>query len=312
MSLISVVMPVLNAGPWLKESIDSILAQSHDELELIVVDDGSSDDSREVAAEAAARDPRVTRLDLDPLPGNTSSARAANAGIGIARGAYIARMDADDVALPERLQRQLAFLEVHDLDACGTLAQAFGSEDRLYWYPESRDGIGRELLFRVGILHPTLLARAKLMHDQPYLTSASHEDYEWQTRVWAAGARLGNVQEVLLRHRTHLDQAHVRHAALFGRDLRAYRFRHLMRLFPRTRPDEYQSLAAIAEKAEISGADELAAAADWLARLADVEEEAESVAMGRRWDQICDRAGLDPGDPLRALYAKAVAARRTG
>jgi glycosyltransferase involved in cell wall biosynthesis len=310
MTLISVVMPVLNAGPWLAESIESILAQSHAELELIVVDDGSSDNSREIAAEAAARDPRLIRLELPPLPGNTSSARAANAGIGIARGDYIARMDADDVALPERLERQLAFLEDHDLDACGALAQAFGREDRLYWYPESRDGIGRELLFRVGILHPTLLARAKLMRDHLYLTSASHEDYEWQTRVWAAGARLGNVQEVLLRHRTHLDQAHVRHAALFGRDLRTYRFKHLMRLFPRTRPDQYQSLAAIAEKAEIEGADELAMAADWLARLADVPEEAEAVAMGRRWDQLCERAGLAPGDPLRALYAKSLAARR--
>ena len=312
MTLISVVMPVLNAGPWLKESIQSILAQSHAELELIVVDDGSSDDSREIAAGAAAGDPRLTRLDLPPLPGNTSSARAANAGIGIARGAYIARMDADDVALPERLERQLAFLEENDLDACGTLAQAFGNEDRLYWYPESREGIGRELLFRVGILHPTLLARAELMRAQPYLTSASHEDYEWQTRVWAAGARLGNVQEVLLRHRTHLDQAHVRHAALFGRDLRTYRFRHLMRLFPRTRPDQYQSLAAIAEKAEIEGAEELARAATWLARLADVPEEAEGAAMGGRWNQICDRAGLAPSDSLRALYAESVEARRAG
>lgn len=307
MSLISVVMPVLDAGPWLGESIDSILAQTHADLELVVVDDGSSDDSRKVAAAAAARDERVRTLFLDPLLGNTSSARAANAGIAVARGDHIARMDGDDIALPHRLERELAYLEERGLDGCGALAQAFGSEDRLYWYPESHEGIERELLFRVGILHPTLLARAELMRAHPYLERASHEDYEWQTRVCAAGARLGNVQEILLRHRTHAGQAHVRHVELFLRDLRQYRFRHLMRLFPGTRPAEFQALAAIAEKVPISDRPELEAALAWLLRLADVEEGAVADAMAYRWGQICDRAGLAAEDALRRRFSKAAA-----
>lgn len=307
MSLISVVMPVLDAGPWLAESIGSILAQTHEALELIIVDDGSSDDSREVAAAAAARDRRVRTLFLDPLPGNTSSARAANAGIAIARGDYIARMDGDDIALPHRLERELEYIGERGLDGCGGLARAFGSEDRLYWYPESQEGIERELLFRVGILHPTLLARAGLMRAHPYLERASHEDYEWQTRICAAGARLGNVQEVVLRHRTHLGQAHVRHVELFLRDLRQYRFRHLMRLFPGTRPAEFQALAAIAEKVLIAGREELETALGWLVRLADSDEEAVADAMAYRWGQICDRAGLAAEDPLRRRFAEATA-----
>lgn len=307
MSLISVVMPVLDAGPWLGESIESILTQTHEELELVIVDDGSSDDSREVAAAAAARDRRVRTLFLEPLPGNTSSARAANAGIALARGDYIARMDGDDIALPHRLERELEFLEERGLDGCGGLAQAFGSEDRLYWYPESHEGVERELLFRVGILHPTLLARAELMRAHPYLERASHEDYEWLTRVCAAGARLGNVQGLLLRHRTHEGQAHVRHVELFLRDLRQYRFRHLMRLFPATRPAEFQALAAIAEKVPIAGREALEAALAWLLRLADVEEAAMGDAMAYRWGQICDRAGLAAEDPMRRRYAEAAA-----
>jgi glycosyltransferase involved in cell wall biosynthesis len=306
-SLISVVMPVLNAGPWLGESIGTILVQSHERLELIIVDDGSSDDSREVALAAAGRDERVRTLFLEPLPGNTSSARAANAGIAIARGGHIARMDGDDIALPHRLERELAFIEERRLDGCGGLAQAFGSDDRLYWYPESHDGIERELLFRVGILHPTLLARAELMRAHPYLERASHEDYEWQIRTCAAGARFGNVQEVVLRHRTHLGQAHVRHAELFLRDLRQYRFRHLMRLFPGTRPAEFQALAAIAEKAPIADREALEAAFAWLLRLADVDEKAMGDAMAYRWSQVCDRAGLAAEDPLRRLYSEAAA-----
>ncbi len=302
MTLISVVMPVLDAAPWLGESIGSILAQTHGSLELIVVDDGSGDDSREIAAAAEARDGRVRTLFLDPLPGNTSSARAANAGIAIARGDYIARMDGDDIALPHRLERELAFIEERGLDGCGGLAQAFGSDERLYWYPESHEGVERELLFRVGILHPTLLARAGLMRAHPYLEKASHEDYEWQTRICAAGARLGNVQEVVLRHRTHEGQAHVRHSGLFLRDLRRYRFRHLMRLFPGTRPAEFQALAAVAEKVPVADSGELEAALAWLLRLADVEEPAMTGAMAYRWSQVCDRAGLAEDDPLRRRF----------
>jgi glycosyltransferase involved in cell wall biosynthesis len=251
----------------------------------------------------------VRTLFLPPLPGNTSSARAANAGIAEARGDFIARMDADDIALPERLQRQLAFLEERGLDACGSHALAFGDYDRFFWYPETREGMGRELLFRVGILHPTMLARAELMRAHPYRTDASHEDYEWQTRVWAAGARLGNVQEVLLRHRTHPGQAHVRHVELFLRDLRQYRFGHLMRLFPGTRPADYQALAALAEKAPVSGRAELQAAADWLARLAALPEEDLHPAMVYRWEKTCERACLAEDDPLRRLYAEALEAR---
>jgi glycosyltransferase involved in cell wall biosynthesis len=312
MSLVSVVMPVLNGSEWMGEAIDSILAQSHRTLELIVVDDGSSDSSREIAAAAAQRDERVRTLFLPRIESSTSSARAANAGIAVARGAYVARMDSDDIALPRRLEVELAFLEQRGLDACGGLAQAFGSDERLYWYPETGAGVERELLFRVGILHPTLLARAALMRAHPYLERASHEDYEWQIRVAASGARLGNVQEIILNHRAHGEQAHVRHSDLFLRDLRQYRFRHLMRLFPATRPAGYQLFAAVAQKQAITDRDELATAADWLARLAAIPEPALAPVMAKRWAAACDRGGLAPDDPLRARFESALAGMGDG
>jgi glycosyltransferase involved in cell wall biosynthesis len=298
-ALVSVVMPVLNAGPWLGEAIASILAQSRGALELVVVDDGSADDSRDVAARAAKQDSRVRTLFLERDPASTSSARAANAGIATARGRYIARMDADDIALPGRLDRQVAFLEDRALDACGGLAQAFGTEEKLYWYPESHEGVVRELIFRVGILHPTLLARAELMRAHAYDPKVSHEDHDWQVRVAAAGARLGNVQEVVLRHRNHPDQANRRHRELFVRDLRQQRFRHVMRLFPGTGPAQYQALAWLAEGAPFESPEELEAAGRWLVRLADLPDPRLRRAMDRRWGKACERAGLPKDDPLR-------------
>jgi glycosyltransferase involved in cell wall biosynthesis len=299
-ALISVVMPVLNAAAWLDEAIASILTQTHENLELIVVDDGSADDSREIAARAAARDSRVRTLCLNPAPELTSSSRAANAGLAMARGRWIARMDADDIALPRRLELQLAFLEERELDACGGLAQNFGVdvEDGLFSYSETGPAIDRELIFRVGILHPTLLARAELMRAHPYREQASHEDYEWLVRVSASGARLGNLQEVILRHRTHPDQAHRRHFPLFVRDLRRYRFLHVMRLFPGTRPADYQVLAQLAEETETDPAT-LPATGAWLIRLAEVPDPGLRHLLARRWEMACDRAGVAPGDPVR-------------
>src|ERR1700684_1100028 len=104
-------MPVLNAAQWLPEAIGSVLAQTHRELELIVVDDGSEDASRDVAAEVARRDARVRTLALARDPQSTTSGRAANAGIALAGGTLVARMDADDIALSGRLAAQIAFLE---------------------------------------------------------------------------------------------------------------------------------------------------------------------------------------------------------
>lgn len=296
--LVSIVMPVLDAESWLGEAIESALAQTYSDLELVIVDDGSLDASRDVAAAAAARDPRIRLLALERDPALTSSARAANAGIAIARGDWIARLDADDICLPDRLERQLEFLEARGLDGCGALAEAFGEEARIYWFAESHEGIERELIFRVGILHPTLLARAELMRRIPYRREASFEDYEWTIRAVAAGARFGNLQEVLLRHRVHPGQANRRWRALFLSDLRRYRFQHIMRLFPETRPAAYQPLAWLIEEAEMTDA-ELESAGDWLVRLADFPDRNLREKMALRWRTACDRAGFGPGAPLR-------------
>lgn len=294
----SVVMPVLDAEPWLGETIESVLAQTHSDLELVIVDDGSIDSSREIAAAAAERDSRIRLLALERDPALTSSARAANAGIAIARGRWIARMDADDLCLPDRIRRQLAFLEEKGLDGCGTLAEAFGEEARTYWFPERHEAIERELIFRVGILHPTLIARDELMRRIPYRRDASHEDYEWTIRAVAEGARFGNVQELLLRHRVHPGQANRRWRPLFLRDMRRYRFKHIMRLFPGTRPAAYQSLAWLVEGADLAG-EELEAAGRWLVRLADLPDPMLKEKMALRWREACERAGVGRGAALR-------------
>src|SRR5471030_3178213 len=99
---VSVIMPVLNAAPYLGAAIQSILAQSLADIELIVVDDGSDDGSQGIAAQFQLGDSRVRLAFLERDRRTRSGARASNIGLDMARGAFVARMDADDAATPDR------------------------------------------------------------------------------------------------------------------------------------------------------------------------------------------------------------------
>ena len=107
--IVSVVMPVYNTEAYLTDSVDSILGQTFLDWELICVDDGSSDGSLDILRRYERADPRV-RVITRP---NTGVARARNDGMRVAAGRYIAAMDSDDVALPERLRRQVDYMESH-------------------------------------------------------------------------------------------------------------------------------------------------------------------------------------------------------
>lgn len=106
MSLISVLTSCFNAAEFLRESIDSVLAQSFRDFEYLLVDDGSSDETLEILKEYAARDPRIVVISKN----HSGLTDSLNLGLQRARGEWVARLDTDDVALPERLERQLAFM----------------------------------------------------------------------------------------------------------------------------------------------------------------------------------------------------------
>src|SRR5689334_21141299 len=102
--LVTVVVPVYNTLPYVADALESALAQTHRELDVVVVDDGSTDGSSGVVVELAAREPRI-RVVRQP---NAGLAAARNAGLAAAAGEYVAFLDSDDLWLPEKLERQLA------------------------------------------------------------------------------------------------------------------------------------------------------------------------------------------------------------
>lgn len=194
---VSVIMPVYNAGSYLREAIESILNQTFADFELLILNDGSTDGSAQVIA--SYQDPRIKAIDQD----NQGLRATLNTGIRMSTGKYIARMDQDDLSLPERLQKQVDFLETHPqhvlvgttyayVDVHGKVIGAFPA------LLEDAD-IKRELLTKSSFGHGTVMFRSSALRAGSYWydTHAKHvEDYDLWLRFAVAG-KFANLPDVL-------------------------------------------------------------------------------------------------------------------
>lgn len=152
---LSVVMPVRNAMPYLDEAVHSILNQTYENFEFVIVDDGSTDGSWERLQHLAAGDPRI-RLFRSPHPAGPVS--SSNYAVGMSRGALVARMDADDRAHPQRLEHQLRTMaEGNDIVLVGTLWNAIDSSGRVIRSRDCSQMSSRKL--RAPFCHGSILFR---------------------------------------------------------------------------------------------------------------------------------------------------------
>ena len=201
--IVSVIIPVFNAGPYLGEAIGSILGQTLRELELIIVDDCSTDDSLAVARSYEA-DPRVRVLANAQNRGRSFS---DNYGAEHARGCYIAKMDADDIALPHRFQAQVDFLEQNPaVGLTSGFMKCFGESEIVYKYPVSADDVRSFLLFNMPVANPAVMFRRSLLEEyglryDDAIQDTFGEDYEFIARA-AQVVDIVNQPEVLLHYRT--------------------------------------------------------------------------------------------------------------
>lgn len=204
--LVSVIMPVYNAERYLREAVGAILAQTERHFELIAVDDGSKDGSRALLETFARADSRV-RVISRP---NTGIVGALNDGLEVARGEFIARMDADDWVTPDRFAKQLAFLADHPACVCvGSFFNYMDADGALIkWNPRETDpaAVERALLSGDGgaLIHPVIMARRGAIEQAGrYRVEAQWiEDLDLYLRLARLG-ELSNVSEVLLHYRYH-------------------------------------------------------------------------------------------------------------
>lgn len=201
--LVSIVMPVFNDEKYLSSAIRSILSQSYEFIELIVVNDGSTDNSLKIANHYANCDKRVKILDRPSL----GISSALNAGFSAACGAYIARMDSDDIALPNRIEKQLFLLDRNpDIGICGSLAYLLNKDCKItgiVGHEKNDSCLKPKLLFSVCFLHPTIMVRPEVLDYLTSLYSESYynsQDYELWCRL-SNKTRFYNIQRPLLIYR---------------------------------------------------------------------------------------------------------------
>jgi glycosyltransferase involved in cell wall biosynthesis len=209
--LVSVVLPVHDAGRFLEPALESVLAQTFGDLECVVVNDGSKDGSRDVLERFAKADPRVHVHDQQ----SRGVVAALNHGASLARGRYIARMDADDVAFPDRLARQVALLEQRPATALvgggRILITASGETLGTESYPEGDAEIRAALLDGTCCFaHPAVVLRREAFRAAGgYRATFAHaEDYDLWLRL-ADRHELANLREPVLYYRVHAHQVSI-------------------------------------------------------------------------------------------------------
>lgn len=197
---ISVIMPAYNAQNFIRKSIESILNQTLTDLEFIIINDGSSDSTLEIIQEYQRNDSRIKILNQE----NRGIVKSLNRGIMHSKGDYIARMDADDICWPERLEKQLQYLKENpkiDLISCGY--QPIDEHDKNIGepilHPSNENALKIALCFSSPICHPGVMAKREVFSNFPYKEKVS-EDHA----LWISIARkylISNIEEPLIKYR---------------------------------------------------------------------------------------------------------------
>ncbi len=201
MPKVSVLLPVYNASSYILECVESVLNQTFKDFELILINDGSQDNSLEVISKIADKEKKIKLLNNNQNLGLIST---LNKGISIASGQYIVRLDADDICLPNRLKKQVDFMDnKRSIGIAGSWIRFFGSQSHTLKLPQHNEFIKARLLFKPPIIHPSVIFRTEIFskYSLSYNRNNLHaEDYG----LWVDAfnyVEFANIPEALLRFR---------------------------------------------------------------------------------------------------------------
>jgi glycosyltransferase involved in cell wall biosynthesis len=206
--LITVLLPAFNAEQYIEEAVQSILDQTYPHFELLVFDDGSTDRTLNIL-----KNFKDDRLKVYPSKKNQGYVYHLNQGIKLAKGKYIARMDADDYSYPKRFALQINYLEKNpQVGLAGTWIKTTGRSHRIVRYPRHSSSIKILLNFYCTFAHPTVMMRKSVLTKNHLFYKASFtpsEDFELWSRMQEV-TMMANIPKVLLRYRMHEGQIGIR------------------------------------------------------------------------------------------------------
>ncbi|MBT5492612.1 glycosyltransferase [bacterium] len=202
--LVSVILPVYNAQKYLEEAIESIINQTYTNFEFIIIDDGSGDNSLNIINKYQKQDSRILVITRE----NKGLVYTLNEGINQAKGKYIARMDADDISLSNRFEKQIELLENSNIDICGChylLVDEYNNINGLNLTPLSHEMCFLSLASKVPFAHPSVMIRKEFLDKNNLKYGQSEhkiaEDFDLWMRMYEKGAKFGNVNDILFKYR---------------------------------------------------------------------------------------------------------------
>lgn len=251
--VISVVMSTYNEENYIETSLKSILNQTFQDFEIIIVDDASTDHTRDIIK--GLGDERIRLLCNDENQGLTKN---LNKALQYVRGRYIARMDGDDIALPKRFERQLKYMEQHPetmLVSCYT--KNFGDSDLVFALRDHSEVLKVRMLVRPVYAHPGFMMRRELIdagcrYNEDYRTA---QDYEFASRM-AETYQIGLVPEILLLYRVHKKQISAKAGKQQFNNADKIRKRQLERLGVELNEQEWEDYQLLVREAAVASLDD--------------------------------------------------------
>ncbi|MCZ6782766.1 MAG: glycosyltransferase family 2 protein [Proteobacteria bacterium] len=316
--VVTVCIPTFDRERTVGAAIESVLAQTFEDFELLVLDDASTDGTVALASSYARSDPRVRVV---PGERNAGTGVMRQRGLELARGHYVANLDSDDRAHPERLARQVAYLDAHpDCALLGTWARRVGVGDRprgLYRRPLSAEAIRARLLFENCFKNTTVTGRRDVLQKFGYRPLRVCEDVDLHVRI-ALVHPVANLPEVLGVYRKHKRSVSAGEAAQL--EIRAAQIRIARDLLQglglkpsQTDLDRHHELRELAGPAPDRPFVDWAE--PWLRGLHAANQRARvypepefSRVLGARWRQVCRAAALPDGEALARCVASPLAA----
>jgi hypothetical protein len=226
--LVSIIMPAFNAEKYIEEAIQSVCSQSYTNWELLVINDGSTDSTRSIVKHFSEQDHRIRLIDNEV---NKGLIEVRNLGLKLANGKYIAHLDSDDVALPERLAVQVSFMQSHpDYVGIGTACIEVDSAGRQLRKVEREiadEDIPVLLIFSNYFINSTIMLEAKVAREVSYDPAIPlAEDYCFFVKLSERG-KLGNLNKPLVKYRIHESNTSSIKAAALAKMLKEIQRRQL-------------------------------------------------------------------------------------
>lgn len=201
--LVTVIMSIYNGAAFLEEALDSIINQTYKKIEIILVDDGSTDNTLSILKRYLELDSRICLISRE----NKGLAHSLNEAINLSHGSYIARMDADDVALLDRIEKQINYMLDNDIDICGTYFRTFTGSNvnkNITTLPVSNEDIRFKIIVETPFAHPTVIGKKAIFRKYEYNQLPASQDYDLWSRISIdEGVKFGNLPQALLLYREH-------------------------------------------------------------------------------------------------------------